>query len=180
MQLTAVGSLAAAAVAADVEQGTIELIMARPVSRLRLLAERAGALVVACVVLNLAATLAVFVGVAAVPRLSHEVRPGGVAAAWVLGVGFSLAVAGPVLAVSAASRHRAQVIGAGGFAINFLALAWSAVDFLRYLSPFHYYAPADALVRGTVPLGSLAVLLGIGAAGTLAAGRLLEGRDLAP
>ncbi|MFD0373782.1 hypothetical protein [Streptomyces sp. NPDC127112] len=41
MQLTAIGSLAAAAVAADVESGTVELVMVRPVSRNRLLAERA-------------------------------------------------------------------------------------------------------------------------------------------
>jgi ABC-2 type transport system permease protein len=91
-----------------------------------------------------------------------------------------------VLAVSAAGRRRGQVIGAGiaigavGFAVNFLALAWSAVDFLRFLSPFHYYVPADALVRGTVPWASLAVLLAVGAAGTVAAGRLLVHRDLAP
>ncbi|MEU3571815.1 amino acid adenylation domain-containing protein [Kitasatospora sp. NPDC036755] len=47
LQLTVIGSLGAAAVAADVESGTIELLMTRPVSRRRLLAERAGALVAA-------------------------------------------------------------------------------------------------------------------------------------
>jgi ABC-2 type transport system permease protein len=74
----------------------------------------------------------------------------------------------------------AIAIGAVGFAVNFLALAWSAVAFLRYFSPFHYYVPADALVRGTVPWSSLAVLLAVGVAGMVAAARLLAHRDLAP
>jgi ABC-2 type transport system permease protein len=91
-----------------------------------------------------------------------------------------------VLAVSAAGRHRGQVVGATilfgavGFAINFVAQAWSAVSFLRYVSPFHYYTPADALVSGTVPVGALAVLLTVFVAGIVLAGWLLERRDLAP
>jgi ABC-2 type transport system permease protein len=51
---------------------------------------------------------------------------------------------------------------------------------LRYLSPFHYYTPADAMVSGTLPLGSLAVLLAVFAAGLTAAAWLLRRRDLAP
>jgi ABC-2 type transport system permease protein len=111
---------------------------------------------------------------------------GGVAAAGVLGLGLALCIAGPVLAVSAAGRHRGQVVGATivfgavGFAINFVAQAWSTVSFLRYLSPFHYYTPADALISGTVPVGSLAVLLAVFVAGIAGAEWLLERRDLAP
>jgi ABC-2 type transport system permease protein len=107
MQLTVVGSFGAAAVAADVEAGTIELLMVRPIG----------------------ATIA---------------------------------------------------LGAGSFAINFVAQAWSTVSFLRYLSPFHYYTPADALVSGTVPVGSLTVLLVVFVAGVAVAAWSLERRDLAP
>ena len=186
MQLTVVGSFGAAAVAADVEAGTIELLMVRPVSRARLLAERTAALVTGSVLITTAATAAMAVGVAATPRLKESVSLAGVAAAGVLGLGLALCIAGPVLAVSAASRHRAQVIGATialgavGFAVNFVAQAWPTVSFLRFLSPFHYYAPADALVSGTVPWGSLAVLLAVFVAGVAAAGWLLARRDLAP
>ena len=186
MQLTVVGSLGAAAVAADVEAGTIELLMVRPISRARLLAERTAALVTGSVLVTAAATAALAVGVAASPRLHEAVPLRGVAAAGVLGLGLALCIAGPVLAVSAASRHRSQVVGATialgavGFAVNFVAQAWSAVSFLRFVSPFHYYAPADALVRGAVPAGSLALLLGVGLAGTAAAAWLLARRDLAP
>jgi len=186
MQLTVVGSFAAAAVAADVEAGTIELLMVRPISRARLLAERTAALVTGSVLVTAAATAAVAVGVAATPRLHQAVPLRGVAAAGVLGLGLALCIAGPVLAVSAAGRHRGQVVGATimlgavGFAINFIAQAWSTVAFFRFLSPFHYYTPADALVSGTVSVGSLAVLLAVFVAGVAVAGWLLARRDLAP
>jgi hypothetical protein len=111
MQLTVVGSFGAAAVAADVEAGTIELLMVRPISRARLLAERTAALVTGSVLVTVAATAAVAVGVAATPRLHEAVPLAGVAAAGVLGLGLALCIAGPVLAVSAAGRHRGQVVG---------------------------------------------------------------------
>ncbi|MFJ3788656.1 ABC transporter permease subunit [Kitasatospora sp. NPDC090091] len=185
LQLTAIGALGAAAVAADAESGTIELLMTRPVSRRRLLAERAAALLAASFLLNAAATATIAVGVALSPDLRDAVPLGGVFAAGLLGCAFALCLAGPVLAVSAVSRRRAYVIGATvafgavGFALNFVALAWSPAAPLRYLSPFHYYTPGDALAHGTVPWTSLAVLCAVGVAGLAAAFRLLERRDLA-
>jgi ABC-2 type transport system permease protein len=185
LQLTVIGALGAAAVAADVESGTIELLMTRPVSRRRLLAERAGALIAASVLLNLAATLTMAIGVALSPELREAVPESGVFAAGLLGCAFALCLTGPVLAVSALSRRRAYVIGAAiafgavGFALNFVALAWSPAEPLRYLSPFHYYAPGDVLAHGSVPWTALGVLVGVGLLGLLAAFRLLERRDLA-
>jgi len=186
MQLTAIGSLAAAAVAADVESGTVELLMVRPVSRTRLLAERTAALAIVSVLLNAAATLTVAAGVALSPKIHHEVSLTGVFAAGLLGCAFALCMTGPALAVSAAGRHRAQVVGAViafgavGFAVNFVALAWSKAAPLRYASPFHYYAPGDALAHGTVPWTAFAVLAAVGLAGIAAAFALLARRDLAP
>ncbi|WP_406346750.1 ABC transporter permease subunit [Streptomyces sp. NBC_00648] len=97
MQLTAIGSLAAAAVAADVESGTIELLMVRPVSRHRLLVERTIALGLAALALNTAATLTVAVGVALSPDIHRDVPLSGVAAAGVMGCGFALCLMGPAL-----------------------------------------------------------------------------------
>ncbi|MEV6327832.1 ABC transporter permease subunit [Streptomyces sp. NPDC051909] len=186
LQLTVIGSLAAAAVAADVESGTIELVMVRPVTRTRLLAERTAALLIASAALTAAATLTVAAGVALSPEIHADVGLGGVFAAGLMGYGFALCLIGPALAVSAAGRRRAQVlgtviaIGAVGFAVNFIALAWEPAASLRYISPFHYYAPGDALARGAVLWADLAVLTGVGVAGLLAAHLLLRRRDLAP
>ncbi|MGW3185071.1 ABC transporter permease subunit [Kitasatospora sp. NPDC001119] len=185
LQLTVIGSLGAAAVAADVESGTIELLMTRPVSRRRLLAERTGALVAASVLLNAAATLTLALGVAVSAPLREAVPEGAVFTAGLLGCALAFCLTGPVLAVSAVSRRRAHVVGAAvafgavGFALNFVALAWSPARSLRYLSPFHYYAPGDVLGHGGVPWAAFGVLLGVGLLGLVAAFRLLERRDLA-
>ncbi|MFF7295482.1 ABC transporter permease subunit [Streptomyces sp. NPDC008265] len=186
MQLTAIGSLAAAAVAADVESGTVELVMVRPVSRTRLLGERTAALVIAALALNAAATLTVAAGVALSPDIRRDVPIGGVFAAGLMGLAFALCLIGPAMAVSAAGRRRAQVVGATiaigavGFAVNFVALAWSPAAPLRYLSPFHYYAPGDALAEGRVLWPELCVLAGAGVVGFLVAHLLIRRRDLAP
>ncbi|WP_052709638.1 ABC transporter ATP-binding protein [Streptomyces sp. NRRL S-495] len=137
------------------------------------------------VLLNAAATATVALGVTFSPDLRAAVPIGGVLAAGLLGCGFTLCLTGPVLAVSAAGRRRASVVGATvvlgavGFALNFVGLAWEPAAPLRYLSPFHYYTPGDALARGTVPWVSLAVLSVVGLTGLAAAFVLLERRDLA-
>ncbi len=136
--------------------------------------------------LNAAATLVVAVGVALSPKLHHSVSIGGVFVAGLLGCAFALSLTGPALAVSAVGRRKSQVVGATitlgavGFAINFVALAWSKAAPLRYVSAFHYYAPGDALAHGTIPWGSLGVLAAVGVAGIAVAFRLLARRDLAP
>ncbi|WP_405791465.1 ABC transporter permease subunit [Streptomyces sp. NBC_00029] len=168
MQLTAIGSLAAAAVAADVESGTVELVMVRPVSRTRLLAERTAALVIAALALNAAATLTVAVGVALSPDIHGQVPIGGVFAAGLMGMGFALCLIGPAMAVSAAGRRRAQVVGATiaigavGFAVNFIALAWSPA------------APCGVLWP------RLGILVGAGVLGLAFAHLAMQRRDLAP
>jgi len=185
IQLTAIGSLAAAAVAADVESGTIELLMVRPLSRIRLLSERTAALAATVLLLNAAATLTVAAGVALSPQLHRAIPLSGVFVAGLLGCGFCLCLTGPALAVSAAGSRRAQVVGAtvalgaGGFAVNFIAQAWSPAAPLRFVTPFHYYTPGDALAHGTMPWLSLAVLTAVGLAGLAAAVALLARRDLA-
>ncbi|WP_442270297.1 hypothetical protein [Streptomyces sp. M-16] len=103
-----------------------------------------------------------------------------------MGFGFALCLIGPAMAVSAAGRRRAQVVGATiaigavGFAVNFIALAWSPAASLRFLSPFHYYAPGDALAQGAVLWPQPGILVGTGVLGLVCAHLVLQHRDLAP
>jgi hypothetical protein len=113
--------------------------------------------------------------VAATPRPHETVSLAGVAAAGVLGLGLALCIAEPVLAVSAAGQHRARWSAppscwSGRLAINFIAQAWSTVPSCVSPAPSTTTTPADALVSGTVPLRSLAVLLAVLVAGTAVAG----------
>jgi len=186
MQLTAVGSLGAAVLAADIETGTVELVMVRPITRARVLVERVAALVAALVVLNAAASGALAVGIALTRQLRPVIPVDRVALTGLLGLGLGLSIAGPAVAVSAAGRRRAQVIGAtvvmgaGGFALNFIALAWSRAGGLRYMSPFHYYTPGAVLAQGQFPWASFTVLVGAALAGVATSAILVARRDLAP
>ncbi|WP_327576073.1 MULTISPECIES: ABC transporter permease subunit [unclassified Streptomyces] len=91
----------------DVESGTIELLIVRPVSRRRLLTERTVALGLAVPALNAAATLTVAAGVVLSPDVHRDVPLGGVFAAGVMGCGLGLCTMGLALAVSAEARRRA-------------------------------------------------------------------------
>jgi ABC-2 type transport system permease protein len=183
LQLVVVASLAAAAVAGDVEGGTIELLMVRPISRMRLLTERVAALVIALIALNAAAAAAIAVGVALTPQIHDAVPLRGIVGA--LGLALGLCIAGPAIAISAAGHRRAQVVGATvaigavGFAVNFVAEAWSGASILRFASPFHYYAPADVLAGKPFPWASAGVLVAVAIIGTTIAAWQLSRRDLA-
>jgi ABC-2 type transport system permease protein len=70
-------------------------------------------------------------------------------------------------------------IGAVGFAVNFVAEAWSGASILRFASPFHYYAPADVLAGKPFPWASAGVLVAVAIIGTTIAAWQLSRRDLA-
>lgn len=183
MQLAAVLSLAAAVLADDVQQGTIELVALRPVSRRRLIGERLAAVVSAAIAMNVASILGLTIGFAFVDRVREVVSGTGLVLAGVAGTALSLAVAGPAAAASARASRKARALGAGiafaavGYVLNFLAAAWEPAEPLRWLSPFHYYRPADALASGSLGWET-AVLFGVWVVGAAAAFALVARRDL--
>jgi ABC-2 type transport system permease protein len=186
LQLTAVASLAAAVMAADIEAGTIELVMARPLTRGRLLAERVAALAFTVVLLNATAVATLAIGIALSPQLHRAIPLSRLPVAGLAGLALAVSIAGPAIAVSAGGRRRSHVLGAAvafgaiGFALNFIALAWHTAAPLRYVTPFHYYTPGNALARSHTPWSSLALLFAIGMAGVALAAWTVQRRDLAP
>ncbi|MFJ9843445.1 AAA family ATPase [Kitasatospora sp. NPDC101155] len=75
-------------------------------------ATQTAAVIAASLALNAVATLVIAGGAALSPALHHAVTLRGVLAAGLTGCAFTLCLSGPALAVSAATRDRAQVIGA--------------------------------------------------------------------
>jgi ABC-2 type transport system permease protein len=172
----------ARAIAGDEESGTLDLVLAHPVSRPRLLLARFGALVtqvlVVCAVVYL--VLLAMSG----PAKTGAVGAGYLAAATVQLALFGICIAALTLGVGAATGRRAIAIGAGvavtvlGYFGNNLAPQVSGLEWVRYLSPFFYYSGNKPLVNGVdlgysaVPLALTVVLV----AGGLA---LFRRRDLA-
>lgn len=168
-------------ISADEESGYLDLLLAHPISRTRLLLHRlaalaAGALLIAGTVF--AAMLAVR-GSAQLDTISV-----GNFAAQAVNLALLAVLFGAVATGigAATGRPRAVVFGTTAglgvvtYALNGFAPQIGA-DWLRYLTPFHYYIGGEPLTHG-LNLGHDAVLAAAAAAITAAGAWRLHRRDL--
>ena len=141
----------ARAVAGEEEQGTLELLLATPLSRRRLVAEKAGALAVELVVLSgvLFGTLAVGTRLAGM-----EIGVTRLAAASLSGLLLALLFGALALLAGAASGRRPlatavpAAIAVASYFANALGLVVTGLRPLRHVSPFYHYAAGDPLREG--------------------------------
>ena len=171
---------AASSTAGDEEDRILGLVLAHPVSRSRLVAAKAGATAVVVIIIALAAWAGLIGGVA--------LGGGGIGlddlAAYSLHLAFfGFAMGALALALGAGTGRRALATGAtaavavGGWLINGFAPLVDAIAWLKYLSPFYYYAGHDPLTRG-VDVADLAVLGLFTVTLTAVAMMRIEHRDL--
>lgn len=148
-------------IAGDVESERIELWLALPVSRARLLVERYVALVPTMIVVNVLGALAV---VGAVAAIGESIGAVELLAVHALSIPYFLTCAGIGLALTVvtdtADRAARGALGIifGLFLVESLTAA-SDFDWLGLLSPTHYYDPSAVLVRAQYDLGGAAILL---------------------
>ncbi|WP_433431759.1 ABC transporter permease subunit [Nonomuraea sp. CA-141351] len=172
--------LANRAIAQPEESGTLELIVTLPVDRRRLVLERfaalaASMLVVAVVtlVVTWATSEAVEMGVPFDRILAAHLG--------VLLVGLLFGTMG--LAVGAATGRRAiasAVVGVwvvAGYVVITIGKNVDAIAWLKWLSPFHYYAEGRPLYEG-LPVGDYLVLAGATAVLALTAVLAFDRRDV--
>ncbi len=151
------------ATAGEEEDRILTLVLAHPIKRSRLIAAKAGAIAVVVCLIAVAAWLGLIAGVA--------LGGGGISlgdlSAYSLHLAFfGLAIGAIALAVGAGTGRRAlatgvaAAVGAIGWLINGFAPLVNAIAWLRYLSPFYYYAGHDPLTEGvgTVHLAVLGLL----------------------
>lgn len=171
--------------AADVESGVVDLVLARPLPRARvitrsLLMTAATTLVLAALMLVAsAASLAAIGGAHAVAptlRVAGKLAVNLVAVSWAVGA--------LSLAVSTVLPHRGAAAGAAGivaFALYLLnALADVSLVFKPYgpYSPFHYYQPMGIVGGGTRWMGDVGLLVGMATLLALFAYAAWSRRDL--
>ena len=141
----------ARAVAGEEEDGTIDLLMATPLTRSGLVGQKLWALTLAEMVLG----AAVFVGIALDGVLfGMDIPLANVAAASLmavlLGVFFgSLALAmGAVTGLRGLSIGVVTLVAAGSYLLNSLGGMVEALESLKPLSPFYYYDASNPLRNG--------------------------------
>jgi ABC-2 type transport system permease protein len=174
--------VAGGAVAAEVERGTIDLVLSRPVGRVPYLIGK-GVAALACVTVVEAGG---FVGVL-VARLTvkhvNELAVTDVArtflGSWLLFVGFAMIALLISARMSLRSRANGLTIGiiVAWYFVNFIALLFDATAGIRFASPFHYFRAADVVSGRPIAL-DMSVLVAIAVAACAAAVWLFKRRDL--
>jgi ABC-2 type transport system permease protein len=160
-------TIAAGAVAADVERGTIDLELTRPVGRTPFLLGKAVAALIAVTAAEAGGLIGALVARETVNRMG-EIAPADVVRAflgsWVLFGSF--AMIGLLFSALTSLRGRATGLAVGvvvgGFFLNFIALLIDGIAGLRFASPFHYFDAAQ-LMAGRA-MWKILVLGGLGSA----------------
>ncbi|HUZ84335.1 MAG TPA: ABC transporter permease subunit [Gaiellales bacterium] len=171
------------AIAGEEDRGTLDLLLALPVRRERVLLEKALALVVEVVALGCVLWLSLWVGAVVIDmHISGPHLAAGTASATLLAMVFgSLA-----LLIGAVAGHRGAGLAIGltsavavsTYLLNALAPLATVLSGPQKLSPFYYYASSDPLRRG-LDAGNAAVLAGVTVLMIAIAVLAIRRRDLA-
>lgn len=175
-------SVATSAIAAEVEKGTMELLLSQPISRLSVIITRmifhlAGLLII------IAATMAPIVSGA--PMIGAKIDYTGVLALSFSSLLFYLALGSIAFLISAilSDRGRAVFICVGiliaSYAIDILAAFNDTINKINFLSLFNYYDPYRYLHDVSFAWGDLAVLTLLVISCSVAAAVWFERRDIA-
>lgn len=171
---------AAGSTAGEEEAGILALVLAHPVDRSRLILAKAAAAAIGVLIVAVGTWIGLVAGVAIA---GGGVGVGDLTALVVHLACFGFVVGALALAVAAATGRKAVAVAVAsafavaGFLVNGFAPLVGAIEWLKYLSPFHYYEASDPIANG-VDLGHLAVLVAATAALTAAAAVLIRRRDL--
>ena len=173
------------AIAGELEGGTLELVLTRPVSRVRYLLSWIAVLVPGALAIALAYSLGCILAWELFHPSGGHVHPWYMLESAVYTSLLLAAIAGVSLLASSLSSERGRALSwaaglvIGSYAWNFLLSLVSSLRPLARLSPWWYYAPGSLIDTGTVPWLDGGVLLAI----TLATGGLalavFSARDLA-
>ena len=171
----------AGSIAGEEERGTLELLLANPVSRTKIVLEKTAALVLEIAGLGLVLWLALWIGAL---LANMDISAGHLAAATLSAVLLALAFGTIAVLLGAATGRRTVAVGltaaaaVAAYLVNGLAPLVHALEVPQKLSPFYHYAVGDPLRNG-VSFTHLAVLVAIAVVATALAPWFFSRRDVA-
>ncbi len=189
------------AVSGPLDRGTLEMLLAQPISRLQLLAAHSSVTLIGCIVLGVALWCGTYVGIQLVEvevtrfwllkrmvPLTELIDLRHFVPAAMNVIALAICTAGIATLVSAADRYRWRTVGImGGFCllqviIKVVALGSPGNDWLFYFTYYGAYWPQRMAVEPELAWGMLlqygGLLTGIGLACTAAAAVVFARRDL--
>jgi ABC-2 type transport system permease protein len=156
---------ASSAIAGEVEKGTIELLLAQPISRLKIFFAKyfSGlAIITAFIILS---------NFSVVPfSILHnvDIQIQNYLAISIVGFFFAFAIFGICMMLSSVSSSRGQPMAITGgvliimYALNVFSTFKESLENLKYASFFHYYDFASAVVKNHIDALNIAVFLTVG------------------
>jgi ABC-2 type transport system permease protein len=169
-------------VARPIEDGTIELLLARPFSRRRFYLERCGAMLLVGAIMSLWSLAAVWVtgrifagATVDWPWLLLTQLAGGAFFVMTLGLGAVISAWSNVARTAGSAAIGVLVLG---YLLNSLASLSGRLGWMTYLSPFHYAPLSTILVQHRITWWHPVLLVGLGLAGVIAGLIIFERRDL--
>jgi ABC-2 type transport system permease protein len=170
----------ARAIAGEEERGTLDLLLANPISRRRLVADKLAALVAEIALLAVVLWLSLLVGV---EMVGMDLPAAHLAAATTGAALLALAFGAIALAVGAFSGRRGVAVGAAAsgavaaYLVNSLAVLVDFLEPVRTASPFYHYVASDPLRQG-LELGHAGFLVALAVAAAALGVAALDRRDL--
>ncbi|MDD5342505.1 MAG: ABC transporter permease subunit [Patescibacteria group bacterium] len=174
-------SIAGGALAGEIDRGTIELLLARPISRLKLFIGRYLYGFIALVIFILATVFTV-IPLAEMHKVTYDADRYLIIS--ILGLFFGLAVFSLSMLVSAlfSERGRVSMIMGGSlvlmYVLNVVASLKENLSDLKYLSFFHYFDAQSALTKGELNWTSIWVFAGIIIVSTIIGAMVWKRRDV--
>jgi ABC-2 type transport system permease protein len=169
------------ATAGEEDRRTIDLLLANPISRTRVVLEKFAALTTVVVAMGVALVLTLLVGGLAAdlrPDAWHLVQATGAIVLLAVGFGALALALGAWRGRRGLARGLAAAVAAGTYLLGSLALLVSSLSDYRYASPFYYAIGAQPLRNG-LGIGYALVLVVSVAVPAVLAVALFERRDLA-
>jgi ABC-2 type transport system permease protein len=169
------------AIAGEEEQGTLDLLLANPISRRRVALEKLAALIAEIVGLGIVLFAALEVGSRAV---ALEISASHLAAATTAAVLLAVSFGAIALLLGAATGRRGRASGVAAalavasYVVNGLAPLVGALRPLQKVSPFYHYAASNPLRQG-LAVGHAGVLLGVAVIAGVLALLVFDRRDFA-
>ena len=173
---------ASAAIAGEVEKGTIELLLAQPISRLKIFFAKyfSGLVIIAAFILLSNFSVVPF-------SLLHNVdfRLQNYLAISILGFLFAFAIYGICIMLSSFSSSKGKPMAVTGglliimYALNVFSAFQESVENLKYASFFHYYDFASAAIHNQLDALNLSVFLVVGIITTIIGAFIFVKRDIA-
>lgn len=170
LSATAVVGFAARSLAGEMDRGTIQIPLARSVSRYAVYSARALGMVIISLLLAVMGPLGMIAGLFYAQPQGQE----GFAYPHLLAVALNSlalfwAIGGLSLWGSAAASTAGRIIGWGigllvvSYFVDYFAGIWRPLRSIEFLSLYNYYTPTEALVSGHTSTTNLSTLTAVGA-----------------